>query len=123
MINFHIPDFYRFINLNNLLVYFINNEYTSCFYENIKIGSIYGSFPGTIWNGGRPSFGNCDYETIQQIIEYFNSNQIPLRFTFTNSCINESHLNDEYCNKIVQLANNGMNEIIFYNLFYSSNII
>lgn len=115
MINFHIPDFYRFINLNSLLLHFMNSEYKVCFYDNIKIGSIYGTFPGAIWNGGRPSFGNCDYETIQEIVEYFNSNQIPLRFTFTNSFIDKSHLNNEYCNNIMKIANNGLNEVIVNN--------
>lgn len=115
MINFHIPDFYRFANLNSLLYHFMVEEYAPCFYENIRIGSVYGTFPGAIWNGGRTSFGSCDISTMKQITEYFNSQQIPLRFTFTNSLLNESHLYDKYCNSIMELANNGMNEVIVNN--------
>ena len=114
MINFHIPEFYNFIRLYDML-YCIIDKYSSYFHEDIKIGSIYGTFPGAIWNGGRYSAGSCDIEDIKYIVNHYASLDIPLRFTFTNSLLNESHLNDEFCNNIMEIANTGKNEILVNN--------
>lgn len=114
MINFHIPDFCIFYNLNNKLIDLIY-KYTECFYEDINIGSIYGSFPGAIWNGGRPYLGTSDKRSIELIIDNFNSKNIPLRFTFTNSLITKEHLNDSLCNYIMEVGQTGMNGVIINN--------
>jgi hypothetical protein len=37
---------------------------------------------------------------------------IPVRFTFTNCLLEEQHLNDTYCNMILEVFNTGQNEII-----------
>lgn len=115
MIKFHIPDFYKYINLNSLLIHFMRNEYKICFYDNIDIGSVYGCFPGMCWNGGRTSLGECPIETAQQIIEFLNSQGIPIRFTFTNSLVDKKLFDNEYCNIITSIAHNGLNEIIVNN--------
>lgn len=115
MIKFHLPDFYNFIKLHNLLYYFITDKYHSYFNDDVVIGSIYGTFPGAIWNGGRYSLGYCAINDMERIVNHYSSLNIPIRFTFTNSLINESHLNDEYCNAIMKIANTGENEVIVNN--------
>lgn len=108
---FYLPDFNNFRNINNFTLDLLhtNPEY---FYDEVEIGGIYGSFPGSIWNGGRLVSGSMPYQEIKFLIEKYNHNNIPLRFTFTNSLIEKKHLYDTYCNLIVELANNGKNEII-----------
>ena len=68
MINFHIPDFYWYEELNQTLI-FLMEKYKDYFYDDVSVGSIYGTFPSAIWNGGRLSIGNCDESHAQSIIK------------------------------------------------------
>ena len=54
-IYFHIPGFFEFYGINIRLIELMK-EHPEYFYDNIKIGSVYGSFPSAIWNGGRLFF-------------------------------------------------------------------
>ena len=45
-------------------------------------------------------------------MKIYNSKGVPVRFTWTNSLIEEKHLTDTYCNLIMRLANNGMNQVL-----------
>lgn len=110
-IYFHIPGFFEFFNLNKTLIELMktNPDY---FYDDFEIGSIYGTFPNAIWNGGRVCFGICFKETMIDIIKYFNNNNIPLRYTFTNSLLNDNHVHDTYCNLIMKLSDNGFNQVL-----------
>lgn len=110
-INFYIPDFYYKNELNILLIRLIK-EHPECFYNNIKIGAIYGSFPGAIWNGGRVVLGIALQEKIEELVKIYNDLNVPIRFTFTNCLIEKEHLNDTYCNMILKIADNGKNEIL-----------
>lgn len=65
-----------------------------------------------IWNGGRVVEGEASLNEIIEDIEIFNNRGIPLRFTCTNNLIEKEHLTDKYANTIIELADNGMNEII-----------
>lgn len=49
---------------------------------------------------------------IETIISMFNNENIPVRFTWTNSQLESKHLKDAYCNQIMEIANNGKNEVI-----------
>ena len=83
------------------------------FRDHVEIASFYDAFSPSMWNGGRTIGGyTCDEASIKNILSAFNSQGIPLRFTFTNPVIQEEHLHDEFCNKIMRLANNGLNEVI-----------
>ena len=115
MIKFHIPDFYTFSKMNLKLISLIE-EYRNYFYDSVSIGSIFGTFPNAIWNGGRVIKDEMFDETcIPRYIGLFNEKGVPLRFTFTNSRVGYNHLTNEYCNRILTLANNGLNEIIVNN--------
>ena len=47
-----------------------------------------------------------------EILRQFNGRGIPCRFTFTNPLITEEHLNDKFCNDVMRMADNGLNEVI-----------
>lgn len=109
--NFYLPDFFFKFDLNFHIIQLLksNPEY---FYDDIKIASIYGCFPGAIWNGGRLMCGSTVQQNIQRTIEELNAVGVPIRYTFTNSLIEEKHLQDSYCNLLMDAANNGMNEVL-----------
>ena len=82
------------------------------FREGVQIASFFGTFPPAVWNGGRSVKGKCDESFIKQVIRVYNNMGIPVRFTFTNPCITEELLHDEFCNRILELAYNDLNEVI-----------
>jgi len=110
-IYFHIPSFAENFELN-ILLYEVMQAKPEYFYDDVKIGSVYGSFPSSLWNGGRTFQGKMDRNFMKEIIRQFNQRGIPIRFTFSNPHIREEHLNDSYCNMCLKIANNGMNEVI-----------
>ncbi|MBR1592628.1 MAG: hypothetical protein IJ666_06435 [Ruminococcus sp.] len=110
-VRFHLPDFAVHYKFNLVFAEMLKNcpQY---FRDGVEIASVYGAFPPSLWNGGRFQSGVCSEDFIKQVIYSFNSRGIPLRFTFTNPMIEEEHLSDEYCNMIMKLADNGLNEVI-----------
>lgn len=88
------------------------NQHPEMINDGIKIDSVYGSFPNAIWNGGRTCLGFADATNVKNTLEYFNSRGISCRYTFTNSLLEEKHLNDTWCNFLMDAANNGKNAII-----------
>ncbi len=110
-IKFYLPDFYNKFALNELVINLLN-EYPECFYDNIEIGAVYGCFPGSLWNGGRVCPGYARKEQVLAVLEEYNKRGIPCRFTFTNSLLEEKHLYDTFCNMCLELADNGMNEVL-----------
>lgn len=113
MINFYLPNFYEW-NFRVLNTYFIENirEHPEWFYDNIQIGAVYGTFPGVIWNGGRAMVGSVSVDEICEIITHYWNLQTPIRFTYTNTLIQEEHLDNIYANIVTGLADNGLNEIL-----------
>lgn len=110
-INYHLPSFTEHFSLNLILDEYMK-KYPERFRDGIKIASVFGSFPGTIWNGGRNVAGNSALEMVPKILKAYNDRGIPVRFTFTNPVLTESHLSDKVCNEIMKMADNGMNEVI-----------
>lgn len=110
-VRFHLPDFAEKFRLNIMFAEMLKNcpQY---FREGVEIASVYGVFPPSIWNGGRTQGGSCQKPFIRSVIKAFNERGIPLRFTFTNPVLEEKHLSDSFCNMVMSLANNGMNEAI-----------
>lgn len=111
MVKFHLPDFAGHFMFNLVFVEMLKHcpEY---FRDGVEIASIYGVFPPSLWNGGRIQEGNCNRRFIKSVIGAFNERGIPLRFTFTNPVLEKKHLNDNFCNMVMHLANNGLNEVI-----------
>ena len=110
-VRFHLPDFSGNFKLNLLFSELLerNPEY---FREGVEIASFYGVFPPSIWNGGRTQGGVCDKTFVRGAIKTFNDKGIPLRFTFTNPALEKKHLSDQFCNMVMAMANNGLNEAI-----------
>lgn len=110
-INYHLPSFTDHFSLNVLLDSYMK-KYPERFRAGVRIASVFGSFSGAVWNGGRNVPGDYDRMLNEKIMKEFNDRGIPLRFTFTNPLIEEKHLSDKVCNDIMKMADNGMNEVI-----------
>ncbi|MCR5323860.1 MAG: hypothetical protein K6E85_11395 [Lachnospiraceae bacterium] len=102
-IYWHLPGFCSFFPFHQILMKMMREE-PYRFREGYRIGSVYGTFPGAIWNGGRAVFGMTAKKDMKAVIDSYNSYGIPVRFTWTNPLIEEKHLNDTYCNLIMELA-------------------
>lgn len=110
-INFFLPGFYENFRLITFLADMMK-ENPELFYENTRIGAVYGCFPGNIWNGGRVILGSATKKEIEYAIEEYNKRGIALRYTFTNPLIEKVHLMDTYCNLCLELGDNGKNEVL-----------
>lgn len=111
MINFYLPDFYG----NCPLICFLSDlmkNIPNWFYEDAQISAAYGCFPNAIWNGGRVSYGRITKAEMEKVLSELNGRGIAARYTFTNHLIEEKHLNDTFCNLLLDVANNGKNDII-----------
>ncbi len=108
---FHLPDFASQFKFNYVFAAMIKNcpQY---FREGVEIASIYGTFPQSLWNGGRTVPGKCNMDFVRGVINTLGRSGIPMRFTFTNPMIEEKHLSDKFCNEVLKLADNGINEVI-----------
>lgn len=107
----HLPGFCYFFYLNQVIIHLMK-EYPERFMEGYRVGSVYGTFPGAIWNGGRAVFGVTAKQDMEKIIATYNSYEVPVRFTWTNSLLEEKHVHDTYCNLIMDVANNGKNQVL-----------
>lgn len=111
-LNFYIPDFYRFYNLNLLLIKMLR-EHPEWFYDGVNIHSVYGAFPGALWNGGRYIGGDkIDFASASAIIDAFNELGVAIRFTWTNGAVPPEVESDFYCNMLTSLAAERDNEIL-----------
>lgn len=107
----HLPGFYTCRLLNQVILNMMK-DYPEAFREGYRIGSVYGTFPGAIWNGGRTIMGIIDQAEMKSVLEQYNSRGVPVRFTWTNSVLEEKHVYDTYCNLIMRLADNGLNQAL-----------
>lgn len=110
-IYWHLPGLCYFRLLNHAL-FNVMQQYPDKFREGYKIGSVYGTIPGAIWNGGRSVFGISPRSDVEKIVKSYNDRGIPARFTWTNSLLEQKHVYDTYCNMIMQVADNGMNQVL-----------
>ena len=79
----HLPGLCTFGMINHVL-FDTMKKYPEMFRENMKIGSVYGTFPGAIWNGGRNIIeGFTGKKEVEKIIGSYNALGIPARFTWT----------------------------------------
>ena len=107
----HLPAFCAFFYLNQVMIHLMK-EFPEKFYDGYRVGSVYGTFPGAIWNGGRMVFGPSSKSDMEKIIRTYNQLDVPVRFTWTNSLLTEEHVHDTYCNLIMEIAGNGKNQVL-----------
>ena len=111
VVKWHLPGFCAFFYLNQIVINLMK-EYPEKFREGYRVGSVYGTFPGAIWNGGRAVFGITCKKDMQRIVDTFNRFGVPVRFTWTNPLLEEKHVQDTYSNLIMSVADNGKNEVL-----------
>ncbi|MBR1862191.1 MAG: hypothetical protein IJ796_10120 [Lachnospiraceae bacterium] len=107
----HLPGFCVFRNLNNIIIDLLK-EFPGCFHDGYRVGSVYGTFPSAIWNGGRTTLGFTSKNDIERIVKGYNDKGVPVRYTWTNPLIEEKHLSDTLCNLIMRISDNGMNQVL-----------
>lgn len=96
---FHLPGLFEFYELYKVFLplFYHHREY---FYDWCEIGSIYGSPEDCLWGGGRLGEGNQNpYEVLSLMDQY----HISSRLTFSNSLLQEKHLQDKRCNDLCTL--------------------
>lgn len=109
---FHLPGL-RFNYPLNMLWVSLLEQYPERFRDGVEIGSMFGVFPIALWNGGRLiQHDQCDANYVESVVRSINAKGIPVRYTFTNPLITEEDLKDPYCNFCMDVANNGMNEVM-----------
>ena len=111
VLNFYLPDFYTNVNLF-CFFHDMQQSAPSCFYDDVKITSAYGSFPNCIWNGGRVILDRVSKDMIEAVLKQYRDRGIKVRFTFTNPLIEEKHLADHFCNMVMELADHAGNEVL-----------
>lgn len=111
MANFYLLGLTDSYAINSSLIALLR-DFPEMFMPNVKIKAVFGSFPYAIWNGGRTEFGQIDIEKSKQIIHELNNHGVAVRYTFTNNLIERRHLDDTYCNLLMEIANNGKNEVL-----------
>lgn len=107
----HLPGFGSFRLFYQVLMNLMK-DYPDKFRDGYKIGSVYGTFPGAIWNGGRAVYGLAGKNEIEKTLKLYNDRKVPVRFTWTNCLLEEKHVYDTYCNLIMKMADNGRNQVL-----------
>ena len=115
--NFYLPFMdSRMLELTFIMQGIIDKYSQYLKFPETKIAGVYGSFNNIIWNGGRPISTNefSTFEEIKNCINLINKHNLIYKFTFTNQLLDESHCNDIYSNKILDLINETNNEIVIH---------
>lgn len=110
MLKFHIADSAQTSALSITLADMMK-IHPEMFRENISVGSFFGS-PPVAWNGGRMVLGSFYPDKVKKFLDSLNSRGIPYRFTFTNPSLTEKDLEDPASNDLLEIADNGINEVI-----------
>lgn len=113
-VKYHLPGL-RFNYPLNMMLLSMMKKYPEFFRENMEIGSFFGDFPTSLWNGGRFTNGDqCDARFIQEVVKNINAQGVPVRYTYTNPLLTKQDLDDPYCNFCMKVADNGMNEVMIF---------
>lgn len=111
-VNYYCPEFFRGKNIYKKLLDYYEN-YPEIFYDNVKIKAIFGSFRNMLWNGGAVYTGDKNFLTeVIETRDFYAELNIPLQLTLTNSSLEQNDLYDEYCNNILKIMENGLNEVL-----------
>ena len=114
-IKFHLPNFTdRFSGSLNISIALMIKDNPEMFYDGISVGSVSDSFP-VIWNGGQIVAGYIEKGNLDRTVEFmvnrFNKAGIPCRHTFINPVLKEEDLADYHCRRILDLTDNGFNQV------------
>lgn len=112
-VRFHLPGLRYNYPLNMMWVSLLKTH-PEFFREGVEIGSFFGTFPYSLWNGGRlvDPKDQCDANFVKAVVRNVNAQGIPVRYTYTNPLLEEDDVNDPFCNFCMQVGDNGMNEVM-----------
>lgn len=101
-IHYHLPGLFEFYEFYKVFLP-LYRQHHEWFYDWCDIASIYGAPEGSLWGGGRTSFGKADAHAVLALTDSFG---ISARLTFSNSLLREEHLADKRCNELCRLFEN-----------------
>lgn len=111
-VRFHLPGLTYNYPLNMFWVSLLKTH-PEFFREGVEIGSFFGVFPFSLWNGGRLLRDEqCDPNFVKEVVKNVNAQGIPVRYTYTNPLIEEEDIHDSFCNFCMQVGDNGKNEVM-----------
>lgn len=113
MKNFMLPGLYEKFPLNKAFIeFYFNNKHM--FYDDINIYCTYGSFPFSIWDGGRIflQYQQASKESIEEIKAFNDFYNIKTRLVCTNPILEEQHLFDDFMNLVLELCYDNQSEIV-----------
>lgn len=112
-IKYNIPGIADHFELNKFFI-ILQQQHPEWFIDNVAIGSVFGNFHFCIWDGGRnfSQYRQYTKEEINNILNFYGSLYIPVRFVFTNPVIKEEHLYNRFCNLVLECGDRGNNEIV-----------
>lgn len=116
-IDYTLPDFTVGLK-RNLVFAQLMRDCPQFFFDDVRIQSVYGCFPGCVVNGGR-AFVREPYSArqIEATFEALDGQGIAARLTFTNMLVEERHLEDPYFNLILDVAaDHGAGVIVYSDL-------
>ena len=116
-IDYTLPDFTVGLK-RNLVFAQLMRDCPQFFFDDVRIQSVYGCFPGCVVNGGR-AFVREPYSArqIEATFEALDGQGIAARLTFTNMLVEERHLEDSYFNLILDVAaDHGAGVIVYSDL-------
>ena len=114
MIEYALPDFNVHLKLN-LMVHDMMHTAPELFFDDVRIASLYGNFPGCIMNGGRIMDGvPYTYDKISETFDRIGEAGLITRLTLTNMFIRPEQFEDEYCSAILKAAAGRNVEVIVY---------
>jgi hypothetical protein len=96
---YHLPGLFEFYDLYRVFLPLFR-EHREFFFDWCEIGSVYGAPADCLWGGGRVGFGDADPADVAALMREYG---ISARLTFSNSLLEEKHLNDKKCNKLCEL--------------------
>ncbi|MBO7357657.1 MAG: hypothetical protein J6U37_03945 [Lachnospiraceae bacterium] len=109
-IYYHLPGLFEFYEFYKVFLplFYDHREY---FYDWCDIGSVYGAPADCIWGGGRVGFGDADPDEVFALMHEYG---ISARLTFSNSLLQNEHLSDKKCNRLLSKFHAPGNGIIIY---------
>ena len=114
MIQYSLPDFTWHLQFNLTLSRLMRTA-PELFFDDIRINSVYGCFPGCNMNGGRCFAGeHYTYDQIAKTFDAIAEEGLITRLMFTNMLITPEQFGDEYSNMILKAAEGRNVEVIVY---------
>ena len=119
MIKYAIPGLYAHYFINMRLIELMKKK-PEFFYPDIEIEAAYGTFPFSIFDGGRIfrtlDKVHCSVEDIMEITNGYNKYGIGTRLVYTNSQLMPKHFTDHFGNIALEITNqNPLNQVVVNN--------